>query len=199
MNLKSGEEEELTWSAGGEAFLFSGSSPFLFARLALWFRRQRRDGWPAKALLRFLCMLLRCPLVLPLFRFVFLAGSRFPCSCSSVFVLLFLGFLVFCLWFCFSSAPVFLPLFVALFPCLSLVSPSILLWFVSVSVVLKPVLVRGKVPFWYGINKKNESLWSIWVGLVSGFVRLSLPNSPTSPCSVVQLGLYRTWWVGNGW
>jgi hypothetical protein len=31
--MKSGEEEELTWSAGGEAFLFSGSSSF-FVRLA---------------------------------------------------------------------------------------------------------------------------------------------------------------------
>jgi len=66
--MKSGEEEELTWSTRGEAFLFSGSSSFLFAWLALWFRRRRRDGWPAKALLRFPCMLLRCPLVLPLFR-----------------------------------------------------------------------------------------------------------------------------------
>jgi hypothetical protein len=32
--MKSGEKEELTWSAGGEAFLFSGSSLFLFAWLA---------------------------------------------------------------------------------------------------------------------------------------------------------------------
>jgi len=68
IKMKSEEEEELTWSAGGEAFLFFGSSSFLFAWLALWFRRRRRDGWPAKALLRFPCMLLRCPLFLPLFR-----------------------------------------------------------------------------------------------------------------------------------